>query len=96
MRVAELLAEDFVEIGASGRIWTRNEILDLLATEEFQPPVIEEFVCRQIADNVLLATYRTVRTDAETGQRSIALRSSLWSKKSDGWCLRFHQGTIVP
>ena len=32
-RVAELLADDFVEFGSSGRMWTRDQILDLLAGE---------------------------------------------------------------
>jgi hypothetical protein len=41
--VAELLAEDFVEFGSSGQRWTRAEILDLLATEQYIPPVIENF-----------------------------------------------------
>jgi len=91
--IAELLAEDFVEIGASGRVWTRDETLDLLASEEFDPPVIEEFVCRQIVEDVALVTYCGVRTNAKTGERSITLRSSLWSKVSGAWRLRFHQGT---
>lgn len=96
-RVAPLLADDFVEFGASGRVWTREEILDLLASEEYQPPEIESFECTRIAEGVALVTYRAVRTDKATGDRSITLRSSIWSKKLSGgtlgWRMRFHQGT---
>ena len=88
-----LLAEDFVEFGASGKTWNRQQIVDLLAVEEFSQPTMENFECRLIADRVALATYKTVRTDPMTGGRSVSLRSSLWTKESTGWLLRFHQGT---
>jgi hypothetical protein len=92
-RVSALLANDFFEFGASGRIWTRDQILDLLATEEYSPPVVEDFACHRIADDVVLVTYRTVRINKETGQREAALRSSLWIRRSGTWKIRFHQGT---
>lgn len=92
-QVAALLAEGFFEFGSSGRVWTREETLELLATEEYQPPAMEDFKCEWIAESVALVTYRTVRTDAESGLRSAALRSSLWVKQSGEWRVRFHQGT---
>jgi hypothetical protein len=92
-RVAELLADDFVEFGSSGRIWTRDEILDLLAGET--PALIDmmDFECTLLADNVALITYRASRTDARTKIQSSSMRSSIWTKKPGGWRLRFHQGT---
>ncbi len=92
-QVAALLAEDFVEFGASGKVWTREEIVSLLATEQYDPPIMENFQCLQIAPNVALVTYQAVHTDAATGDRSITLRSSIWSKSPWGWRMRFHQGT---
>jgi hypothetical protein len=92
-RVAALLAEDFEEFGSSGRIWTRQQILELLATETSQPPTLEDFKCHRIADNVVLVTYRTVRTDPRSGQSFGVLRSSLWTQESGQWRVRFHQGT---
>jgi hypothetical protein len=92
-RVAELLAEEFTEFGASGRVWTREAILDLLATEEYTPPVVEKFSCRELAEDVALATYRAVRTDAATGARAVTLRSSVWVRQSGAWRMVFHQGT---
>jgi hypothetical protein len=92
-RVAEQLADDFAEIGASGRLWTREAILDLLATEDFAPPSIEDFSCRQLAEGVVLATYRTVRTDPVTQECIPTLRSSIWTIEDGVWKMRFHQGT---
>lgn len=93
-RVSALLARDFVEFGASGRVWSREETLAELAREEgFEPPVMEDFRCRQLAEGLVLVTYRTVRGDTGVGPRQMNLRSSLWSKQMKGWVLQFHQGT---
>ncbi|WP_348263828.1 DUF4440 domain-containing protein [Telmatobacter sp. DSM 110680] len=90
--VASLLADDFVEFGASGRVWTRDSILELLATERFDAPVIEDFRCRMLGEHVALVTYRAVRMKPE-GERAATLRSSLWMRKSGNWQMYFHQGT---
>lgn len=95
-RVAALLADDFFEFGASGRVWRRDEILDLIPTEPYAPPVLEDFACHRIADDVVLVTYRTLRVNTESGKRETALRSSVWTKRAHKWVIRFHQGTRVP
>ena len=100
-RVAELLADDFVEFGSSGRIWTRDEILDLLAGETAAPIDMMDFACVPLAEDVALVTYRASGTDATTGTQISSLRSSIWTRqegtgKPGGWRLRFHQGTRTP
>jgi hypothetical protein len=94
-QVSALLADDFVEFGASGRVWTRDQIIDLLAGEgEWSPPSIEDFHCRLIGrTGAALVTYRAVRRDVATGNRTASLRSSLWSRESGAWKIFFHQGT---
>jgi hypothetical protein len=92
-RVEALLAEEFEEFGSSGRVWTREQILDLLASEDYERPSMEDFRCAVIAKNVALVTYRSVRTDAASGLNASVLRSSLWVKDAQGWRMRFHQGT---
>jgi hypothetical protein len=91
--VAALLADGFFEFGSSGRIWTRDGILDLLATENYDPPTMEAFACRLIEDSVALVTYRTVRLSPDTGQSRVVLRSSIWIRQSGHWRVQFHQGT---
>ena len=92
-RVHDLLTEDFQEFGASGLVWTRKEIFDLLASETYIPPSIQDFHCALIGEGVALVTYRAVRADAHTGLHIESLRSSIWTKIGDRWRLRFHQGT---
>ena len=95
-RVGELLADDFVEFGSSGRIWTRDEILDQLAGETPAPIHMADFECSLLAEDVALVTYRASRTDNRTGIQFSSLRCSIWTKKPGGWRLRFHQGTRTP
>ena len=95
-QVAALLAEDMVEFGASGRQWTRAELLHALATEAIPAMRMEDFECHELADGVALVTYRLVGSDAGTGAQSDSLRSSVWTRISGVWRLRFHQGTRQP
>ena len=92
-KVAALLTEDFREFGSSGREWSREDILDHLATEDYTPPAIEDFRCQPITQDVALVTYKTVRTDPATAETGSALRSSLWVRDGDLWRIRFHHGT---
>lgn len=93
-RLRQLLADDFLEFGSSGRVWTRRSIIDLLATESnFFAPAIEEFQCTFLSEHVALVTYRTVRTDSKSGEHLVSLRSSVWTRNDGEWRMRFHQGT---
>jgi hypothetical protein len=92
-RLRKLLADDFEEFGQSGRKWTLDGIVELLATESFQPPALEDFRCRELAAGVALVTYSTLRMNPETGSRTVTRRSSVWTRISGDWRMRFHQGT---
>ena len=89
--VALLLADDFVEFGSSGHVWTRDSILELLATETYDAPSVEDFRCRVLGEHSARVTFRAVRIKA-TGERAVTLRSSLWMRKSRNWRMCFHQG----
>jgi hypothetical protein len=95
-RVEALLAEGFLEFGSSGSAWSREEILELLASEDYTRPAMEDFKCDWIGDGAALVTYKTVRADAASGLRAVVLRSSIWIEESGEWRVRFHQGTKVP
>ena len=89
--VASLLADDFREFGASGRIFNKGSILAELTTESAATLTLDDFACQQLAPGVALVTYRSQRIDA-TGTRT-ALRSSLWIHRDNRWQILFHQGT---
>lgn len=76
-RVAVLLTAHFLESGSSGRVWKREATLELLATETYTPPAVESFVCRVLGTDVVLVTYRAVRTTEATDEPTVTLRSSI-------------------
>lgn len=78
-----LVATDFLEFGRSGRVWTRDSIRELIEGPQSPPVAIEGFEVVELADGVVLVTYRTAMTN----------RSSVWIRRDGRWQLRFHQGT---
>jgi hypothetical protein len=89
--LTSLLAEDFREFGSSGRIYTRQQIIDALETESPHTILLSDPLCQQVAEEVALLTYRT----AAPRTASHALRSSLWVYRDDRWQMIFHQGTRI-
>lgn len=83
--VAALLHPEWEEIGASGRRWSRDEMLaeitPLTVPEEFELLAIHE-----LSTEAVLIVWRSV------GEHS-ALRSSVWVREGGRWRQRFHQGT---
>ncbi|MCB5214900.1 nuclear transport factor 2 family protein [Rheinheimera aquimaris] len=87
------LADDFYEIGASGRCFGKADVLERLPTET--PPVItqQDFDCRVLADGLAQLTYRA--TIQREGDYTVAysIRSSIYRFDGENWQMIFHQGT---
>jgi hypothetical protein len=84
---------DFWEVGASGRRYSREYVLDVLE-ERSQHPVEDswetsEFHCREIAVDNYLLTYTL-----KQGERATR-RATLWRHTAQGWKIVYHQGTVV-
>lgn len=90
-RVLALLAPEFTEIGASGRVWGRAEVVELLSgeTDGAEPIEVHDLEGRALASDIVLVTWISARG----GRR--AHRSSLWRRYAEGWRLVHHQGTPV-
>lgn len=90
----DLLHPSFVEIGRSGRRYSKADMLRELPRAQPSDAIwSQDFAVDEIADGVALLTYRSAHMD-ENGQLSrYTLRSSLWQRAESGWQLRFHQGT---
>lgn len=95
LRLQQLLADDFLETGASGRQWNKTQSIEALLQEDFLTRAISDFAARQLADGIVLATYRCECFSVE-GYQAGSLRSSLWRRKGDSWELVYHQGTRIP
>jgi ribonuclease HI len=86
-RTAVLLHPDFLEIGSSGRVWTRDAMMMALEEDPGERTDIEILGADRIGTSAVLLTYRSYARSGTT------LRSSLWVLDGDRWRLRFHQGT---
>lgn len=95
-RVAELVHDDFREIGRSGKRLNKLSLLQALTAEAGSslPPIhSQDFVLHaRTADNATLI-YRSADMDADGSLSRHTLRSSLWTVSGGRWQMLFHQGT---
>jgi hypothetical protein len=92
-RVAELLADSFIEFGSSGRVLSREHIIANLRAETPAKGEARGFRVTLLAPNVALVTYRSLRKTQPPVRR---LRSSIWRREGRTWKMVFHQGTPIP
>jgi hypothetical protein len=90
--LAALLAEEFIEFGASGTIYDKRQAIDAAAHSDDHAISLHDFTAQALAPNVALVTYRAT-TRSAAGQERYSLRSSIWKMTDAGWKLVFHQGT---
>ena len=87
-------AIDYWEVGASGRRYSRAFILNELYP---QAPAFadalgwetRDHALRQLGPDTYLMTYVLQQGDRLTR------RATIWRRTIDGWCVLYHQGTIV-
>ncbi|WP_242155463.1 nuclear transport factor 2 family protein [Pseudomonas sp. ArH3a] len=88
-RLAQLLAHDFVEFGASGNVWgSKAEVIAGLKDEVFSARRMTEFAVKLLGQGLALVTYRCHREGVGD-----SLRSSVWREEEGQWRMVFHQGT---
>ena len=88
------MAPDYWEVGASGRRYSRDFILQALTDS---PPVdattarwrVSGHGLRQLSPDTFLLTYSLRQSDRLTR------RSTLWHRTPTGWQILYHQGTLV-
>jgi ribonuclease HI len=86
--VLALLHPEFVEFGASGRVWDATSIAGALEGETDADRITgRNFVPVRLSGDVVLLTY-----EAHRGAH-VTLRSSVWVRTDGEWRMRFHQGT---
>ena len=88
---SSLIAEDFLEFGASGKVWTKAEIITAMSQWNPIERIVEDFRVRELSASVCLITYKVIRTNRQTSLFS--LRSSVWRNNGKTWQIVFHQGT---
>lgn len=84
-------AQDFVEFGRSGRVYTRAEIIRTDAHPIQAALPLPGLAFRELDQNTVLLTYNSEAV--YDGVQEHARRSSIWTRTPSGWVMRFHQGT---
>jgi hypothetical protein len=84
-------APDYFEVGRSGRVYERRQLI-FSETREIRARLpLEDLSIRLLDENTAQVTYNShVVCD---GVVEHARRSSIWSRGKQGWVMRFHQGT---
>jgi hypothetical protein len=95
-KLEELLADDFLEFGSSGRTYDKREIVDALQSESSFESSVQDFRMRQLGPDAVLATYQVTIRPRLGGDLRRSLRSSVWVRREGRWQLAFHQGTLIP
>jgi hypothetical protein len=89
------MARDFWEVGASGRRYSRSQVLEMLEERSQQDHRNEmwetsDFYCKRLCEDIYLLTYTLLQQRTRKTRRS-----SIWQQTQAGWKIVFHQGTIV-
>ena len=91
--LAAMTADDFWEVGASGRPYSRAYVLDVLEHRLADPPAEEWTVteprCRALGPQTYLLTY-LLELDGR-----VSRRATVWQHAAVGWQVVYHQGTLV-
>jgi hypothetical protein len=86
-------AEDYWEVGASGRIYEREGVVDGLVARGKVPGdehwVISDARVRQVGETTYALTYQLDQAGRLTR------RLTLWDRDAGGWKILYHQGTII-
>jgi hypothetical protein len=91
-----MTASDFWEVGASGTVYSRADVLAILdaryADQGYDPMagmVVEDFAVRLLEGDTWLATYLLHQGERRTR------RASVWRRDGERWVLLYHQGTVI-
>jgi|ERR1700686_134969 hypothetical protein len=85
---------EFCEVGASGRRYGREYVLDILE-KRFENPgedvwETRDFHCVELARNTYLVTYTLLQQ-----KQRVTRRASIWRRTRQGWKIVYHQGTVA-
>ncbi len=84
-----MIADEFLELGSSGTIWSKQSIIDGLKNAPPKKINVSNFKLNRLSDDTAFLTYKSHHDETD------ALRSSIWKLFGDDWKIIFHQGTII-
>ena len=87
-KLDSLLSDDFMEIGASGATYRKEQVINSLLKEAPSEIHAKDFEFRKLSNDLSQLIYRS-----ESTRR--AIRSSIWRLEDGQWRMLFHQGTVT-
>jgi hypothetical protein len=91
-----MTAPDFWEVGASGTVYSRADVLAILDARYADPAydpmaglAVEDFTVRRLEGGAWLAAYLLHQGERRTR------RASVWRHDGERWVLSYHQGTVI-
>jgi hypothetical protein len=88
--LVDLLADEFVEFGSSGRVYNKADLVSTLQAESPSTQTTSDFKVTELSPEVALLTYR-IHLHREPPVYT--LRSSLWKLSGGRWRMVFHRAT---
>lgn len=94
--IDNLIDDEFCEIGASGRMYSRedavNTLIDRLKKGSFEDNAWEtkDFEYHEIAPNTYLLIYVLIQSS-----NRVTYRSTIWRYYAPRWKAVYHQGTMI-
>ena len=90
----DMTEPDYWEVGASGRRYSRDYILDVLE-DRFRAPhedvwETKDFYCQEISPNNYLLTYTLIQAKSR-----VTRRMTIWRRHESGFKIVYHQGTVA-
>ena len=89
-----MITDDYWEVGASGKVYTKEFIIKTLV-ERYSKPYFEEieiknFYCQEIENDSFFVTYELIQNKTRYTRRL-----TIWKKIEGSWKALYHQGTII-
>lgn len=88
-----MIEPEFFEVGASGRRYSREHVIDTLVerakTVQEDRWETRDFACLELAPDNYLLTYTLLQ-----GPR-VTRRATIWRRCEKDWKIVYHQGTVV-
>jgi len=94
--IEKQMCEEFWEVGASGNVYTRQDVVETLLERYNDPEYsdvweVSDFMLTQISVNNYLLTYILVQDKTR-----LTRRATIWRKDGPDWKILYHQGTLMP
>ncbi|SRR5712691_1164039 len=96
--IEAVLAQGFHEIGGSGRLFTKSQVLEALKFVQVIDYQLERFRLFPVDGKCVIVTYMATVRRRHKGQEysTCTCRSSTWIERNGMWRVIFHQATPLP